>query len=50
MAHFAKIENGIVTEVIVISNETLGIRGVYAGIGYSWDGTNFVAPESDVAE
>ena len=82
MAHFAKIENGIVTEVIVITNETLGdldfpasesigqefiaslgldgtwlecsynnnFRGVYAGIGYSWDGTNFVAPESDVAE
>jgi hypothetical protein len=24
MAHFAKIENGIVTQVIVISNETLG--------------------------
>lgn len=24
MAHFAKIENGIVTNVIVINNETLG--------------------------
>jgi hypothetical protein len=24
MAHFAKIENGIVTEVIVVNNETLG--------------------------
>ena len=25
-------------------------RGVYAGVGYSWDGTNFVAPELEVAE
>lgn len=24
MAHFAKVENGIVTSVIVVSNETLG--------------------------
>jgi hypothetical protein len=24
MAHFAKIENGIVTQVIVVNNETLG--------------------------
>ena len=24
MAHFAKIENGLVTEVIVVNNETLG--------------------------
>lgn len=24
MAHFAKVENGIVTQVIVINNETLG--------------------------
>jgi hypothetical protein len=24
MAHFAKVENGIVTEVIVVNNETLG--------------------------
>ena len=24
MAHFAKIENGMVTEVIVVNNETLG--------------------------
>jgi hypothetical protein len=73
MAHFAKIEDGLVTEVIVVNNEVitdengteqeaLGIefcqslfggewvqtsynnnfRGVYAGIGYSWDGTNFI--------
>ena len=24
MAHFAKVENGIVTQVIVVNNETLG--------------------------
>ena len=79
MAHFAKIENGAVAEVIVINNETLGdlefpeseplgqefiasiglagewiqtsynnnFRSVYAGIGFSWDGTNFVAPKDD---
>tara|TARA_R110000823_G_scaffold291430_1_gene409833 strand:- start:13611 stop:13859 length:249 start_codon:yes stop_codon:yes gene_type:complete len=25
-------------------------RGVYAGITYTWDGTNFVAPESPIEE
>lgn len=77
MAHFAKIENKIVKQVIVINNETLGdlefpdseavgqefiaslglegtwkqtsyngnFRGVFAGIGYTWTGQNFKAPE-----
>jgi hypothetical protein len=76
MAHYAKIENGIVTNVIVVSNEVVGdypasdaigqafitsinldgdwlqtsynnnFRGVYAGIGYTYDPTldEFVAP------
>jgi hypothetical protein len=76
MAHFAKIENDIVREIIVVSNEdcgggnfpesepvgqafiaSLGIdghwlqtsyhanfRGQYAGIGDSWNGTEFVSP------
>ena len=81
MAHFAKIENGIVTQVIVVNNEdildkkgkesekvgqefiaSIGLegtwvqtsyngnpvngvdRGPYAGIGYAWDGTKFIAP------
>lgn len=77
MAHFAKIENGIVTEVIVVHNddaptEQAGLtflaasniqgewvqtsyngnpingqdRGPYAGIGYAWDGTRFIAPRT----
>lgn len=83
MAHFAKVENGIVTNVIVVDNETLNnkefpesepigqefiasigltgewlqtsynsnFRGVYAGTGFIWDGTNFIAPvESVVSE
>jgi hypothetical protein len=82
MAHFAKIENNIVTQVIVIGNDdcgepTLGFpdtegagrafiadtlkldgtwkqtsfnnnfRGIYAGIGYTYDSVNdvFVAPQ-----
>ena len=76
MAHFAKVENGIVQQVIVVANEdcgggefpasepigqaflaSLGIegewrqtsyngnfRGKYAGVGYTFDGTNFVSP------
>ena len=86
MAHFAKIEDGLVTQVIVVNNEvikdengteqeTLGIefcqslfggewvqtsyngnfRGVYATIGDSWDGTNFIPSvirnkEDDIVE
>jgi len=75
MAHFAKVENGIVQQVIVVSNDdapteeagqvflaSLGLagewvqtsynnntiegasRGKYAGIGDTWNGTEFVAP------
>ena len=76
MAHFAKIENTLVIDVIVVSNtdcndlpfpesEPVGqtfiasiglqgewletsynnnFRGTYAGIGFTWNGTDFVAP------
>jgi len=73
MSHFAKIENGLVTQVIVaeedfISTGALGdpanwvqtsynthggqhtnggepLHKNYAGIGYTWDGTGFHAPQ-----
>lgn len=79
MSHFAKVENGIVTQVIVaeadfISTGALGdpanwiqtsyntrggvhygndgqqdsgeaLNKNYAGIGYTWDGTGFHAPQ-----
>ena len=84
MAHFAKVENGIVTDVIVAGQDFIdsGVLGDpalwiptsyntygnvhyapsppaepgtpdggtplnynYAGIGYSWDGTGFAAPQ-----
>jgi len=76
MAHFAKVSNGVVEQIIVVANSdcaggslpesepagqafiaSLGLdgewiqtsynhnfRSVYAGIGYTWNGTNFVAP------
>lgn len=79
MGYFAKIDDGVVTEVIKISNDVLGeptltfpdtegagrafiantlrlegeyrqtsfngnFRGTYAGIGYSFNGDEFVAP------
>ena len=76
MAHFAKVSNGVVEQVIVVANSdcaggslpesepagqaflaSLGLagewkqtsynanfRGKYAGIGYTWNGTDFVAP------
>ena len=76
MAHFARVENGIVQQVIVVANSdcndldfpesesvgqafiaSLGLdgewkqtsynanfRGTYAGIGFAWNGTDFVAP------
>ena len=76
MAHFARIEDGIVREVIVIDNDDCGggefpesepigqafiasiglegewrqtsyngnFRGTYAGIGYTFDGDEFIAP------
>jgi len=81
MAHFAKVENGVVREVIVVGNDyapteaagkqfiaACGIagewvqtsynnnpiegqdRGKYAGLGDIWDGSQFVAPVSEVVE
>ena len=82
MAHFAKVENGIVTQVIVVNNETLNnlefpdseslgkkfisslgldgewiqtsynnnFRNVFVGIGYAWNGTDFIAPERPIVE
>jgi hypothetical protein len=78
MAHFCKIEDGIVRQVIVVNNEVLGnaegtdgealgaafcadlfggtwvqtsynakFRGKYAGVGDTWDGTNFVSPVAE---
>jgi hypothetical protein len=76
MAHFARVESGIVREVIVIDNDDCGggefpesepigqafiasigldgewrqtsyngnFRGTYAGIGYTFDGDEFIAP------
>jgi len=79
MAHFARVENGIVQQVIVVSNDdapteadgkafiaSIGlpgewvqtsyhnnpvgepptVRGKYAGIGDTWDGTTFSSPVS----
>jgi hypothetical protein len=72
MSHYAKVENGLVTQVIVaeqdfISTGALGdpaawiqtsynthanqhpegrpLHKNYAGIGYTWDGTGFAAPQ-----
>ena len=70
MAHYAKVEDGVVTQVIVADNKewceaNLGGTWVqtsyntkgnqhpegrplnknYAGIGYTWDGTGFTAPQ-----
>jgi len=77
MSHFAKVENGIVTQVIVAEQDVIdsGIFGHgwvqtsyntrgnvhygqdgqpdggialnknYAGVGYTWDGTGFLAPQ-----
>lgn len=76
MAHFAKIHNGLVAQVIVVSNDDCGggdfptsesigqafiaslglegewrqtsysgsFRSCYAGIGYTFTGTEFVPP------
>ena len=71
MGHYAKVENGVVTQVIVAdgpdwceknlggewiqtSYNTLGgvhrqggeaLHKNYAGIGYTWDGSGFAAPQ-----
>lgn len=36
--------------IFVQTSYNANFRGVYAGIGYTWDGTNFVAPESPTEE
>ena len=71
MAHYAKVEDGVVTQVIVADSQewcqaNLGGEWIqtsyntqggvhtldgtplhknYAGIGYTWDGTGFAAPQ-----
>ena len=72
MAHYAKVESGVVTQVIVADSKEwcesnlggtwiqtsyntagnvnsreggVALHKNYAGIGYSWDGTGFAAPE-----
>ena len=82
MAHFARIDSGIVREVIVIDNADCGggefpesepigqafiasiglegewaqtsyngnFRGTYAGIGYTFDGDEFITPAQPEAE
>jgi hypothetical protein len=73
MAHWAKVENGVVVQVNVVDDDflqanpdrytgewiktsyntygnvhTLGgtpLHKNYAGIGYTWDGTGFAAPQ-----
>jgi len=82
MAHFARIDSGIVREVIVIDNDDCGggefpesepvgqafiasigldgewwqtsyngnFRGTYAGIGYTFDGDEFIAPATPEPE
>ena len=82
MAHFARIDDGIVREVIVVDNADCGggefpesepigqafiasiglegdwaqtsyngnFRGTYAGIGYAFDGDQFIAPASPEPE
>jgi len=77
MAHFAKIENNKVAQVIVVNNEEVpdeatgiafckslygqdtewvqtsynnNFRGTFAGIGYTYDGEKFVAPEPTEGE
>ena len=84
MAHFAKVENGVVQQVIVVADSDCGggtfpasepvgqafiaslglvgewlqtsyngnFRGIYAGIGYTYDAVNdvFVAPPAPEAE
>jgi hypothetical protein len=72
MAHYAKVESGVVTQVIVADSKEwcesnlggtwiqtsyntagnvnsreggVALHKNYAGIGYSWDGTGFAAPQ-----
>ena len=73
MSHFAKVENGLVTQVVVAEQDFINTGALgdpasfiqtsyntrgnehtqggtplhknYAGIGYSWDGIGFAAPQ-----
>ena len=72
MAHYAKVESGVVTQVIVADSKEwceanlggtwvqtsyntagnvnsreggVALHKNYAGIGYTWDGTGFAAPQ-----
>ena len=72
MAHYAKVEDGVVTQVIVADSQEwchanlggtwvqtsyntagnvnsreggVALHKNYAGIGYTWDGTGFAAPQ-----
>jgi hypothetical protein len=72
MAHYAKVEDGVVTQVIVADNKEwcetnlggtwvqtsyntygnvntreggVALHKNYAGIGYTWDGSGFAAPQ-----
>jgi len=72
MAHYAKVEDGVVTQVIVADSKEwcqanlggtwvqtsyntagnvnsreggVALHKNYAGIGYTWDGTGFAAPQ-----
>ena len=72
MAHYAKVESGVVTQVIVADNKEwcesnlggtwiqtsyntkggvnsreggVALHKNYAGIGYTWDGIGFAAPQ-----
>ena len=72
MSHFAKVENGLVTQVVVAEQDFINTGALgdptswiqtsyntqggqhpngtplhmnYAGVGYSWDGTGFAAPQ-----
>ena len=47
MAHYAKIEDGVVTQVIVAHSKLWceePLHKNYAGIGYLWDGIGFYSP------
>jgi hypothetical protein len=57
----AKIDNGIVTETIVCSNVNWAVNslggfwllvpaGCFCGIGYTYDGENFIPPEPQEVE
>lgn len=56
MANFALIKNGIVDNIIIAEQSFIDNHcqeydacveyadGTYVGVGFSWDGENFIAP------